>query len=123
LKLFVAVEELAADDAAPREVEPSAPRMARETDTRPIAQPIRTERNTCDVRGLRSDDALSMVDAFIDRMVAADEPVAYVLHGHGTGALKTAVREHLRVSPFVARSAPANPDDGGDAFTALWVKF
>jgi DNA mismatch repair protein MutS2 len=124
LKLFVAIEELSADDATGvREPEPAratAPRVARSGGA-PITV-MRTDRNTCDVRGLRGDDAASMIDSFVDRLVSNDEPVGYVLHGHGTGALKAAVREHLRTSPFIARSAPATPDDGGDAFTVFWVK-
>ena len=42
--------------------------------------------------------------------------------GHGTGALKAAVRDHLKRSPHVERSRAADPEDGGDAFTVLWLK-
>ncbi len=85
-------------------------------------RPVRVEGNTCDVRGLRVDDALSMVDAFLDRLLGEGNTAGFVLHGHGTGALKSAVREHLKRSPYLARSRPADPEDGGDAFTVLWMK-
>jgi DNA mismatch repair protein MutS2 len=83
---------------------------------------LRTESNTVDVRGLRADDALSLVDAFIDRIYGAEETVGFVLHGHGTGALKAAVRAHLERSPHVAKCKAADSEDGGDAFTVFWVK-
>ncbi|MFO0557484.1 MAG: Smr/MutS family protein [Polyangiales bacterium] len=83
---------------------------------------LRTESNTVDVRGLRADDALSLVDAFIDRIYGAEETVGFVLHGHGTGALKAAVRAHLERSPHVAKCKAADGEDGGDAFTVFWVK-
>jgi DNA mismatch repair protein MutS2 len=40
-----------------------------------------------------------------------------VLHGHGTGAMKDAVRRALAGSPYVTDSAPAPEDQGGDALT------
>jgi len=83
---------------------------------------LRTESNTVDVRGLRADDALSLVDAFIDRIYGAEETVGFVLHGHGTGALKAAVRAHLERSPHVAKCKASDSEDGGDAFTVFWVK-
>lgn len=87
-----------------------------------VPRALRTESNTVDVRGLRADDALSLVDSFIDRIYGAEETVGFVLHGHGTGALKAAVRAHLERSPHVAKCKAADHDDGGDAFTVFWVK-
>jgi DNA mismatch repair protein MutS2 len=84
--------------------------------------PARTSGNTIDLRGQRVDDALEMVDVFIDKMMAEGEPAGFVLHGHGTGALKAAVRGHLRKNRFVERANAAEPDDGGDAFTLFRLK-
>ena len=75
-----------------------------------------------DLRGQRVEEALDAVDVFLDRLLNRGERVGYVLHGHGTGALKAAVREHLRASGYVAKSHPAEPDDGGDAFTVAWLR-
>jgi DNA mismatch repair protein MutS2 len=83
---------------------------------------VRTHGNTLDLRGERVEDALDLVDAFLDRMTREGEVAGFVLHGHGTGRLKTAVREHLARSSYVERSHPAEPDDGGDAFTLFWLK-
>jgi DNA mismatch repair protein MutS2 len=83
--------------------------------------PVRTRENTLDLRGLRVEEALERIDAFLDRLLSAGEPAGYVLHGHGTGALKAAVREHLTLSKLIDRARPADPDDGGDAFTVLWL--
>lgn len=79
----------------------------------------RTSENTLDVRGERVDDALELLDAFLDRLLRDGRTRGYVLHGHGTGALKRAVREGLQQSRYVARSGPADPDDGGDACTVI----
>ena len=46
-----------------------------------------------DVRGMRVDDLLREVDAFLDRLFAEGAMDAVILHGHGTGALKEALRD------------------------------
>ncbi|MGC4068587.1 MAG: Smr/MutS family protein [Polyangiaceae bacterium] len=83
--------------------------------------PMRLTRNTLDLRGERVDAALDRVDAFVDELLRLSEPAGYVLHGHGTGALKQAVREHVRSLRHVRDSGPAAPEDGGDAFTLVWL--
>jgi DNA mismatch repair protein MutS2 len=80
---------------------------------------VRTERNTCDLRGQRADEALDTLELFMDRLVMAGEPVAWVLHGHGGGALKQAVRRYLPKAPHAKAWRPADTDEGGDAFTRV----
>jgi DNA mismatch repair protein MutS2 len=78
--------------------------------------------NTLDVRGLRADDALAMLDSFVDRLYSGPSRVGYVLHGHGTGALRVAVREHLRTAlPFVNQSRAGDEAEGGDAVTVFYL--
>ncbi len=83
---------------------------------------IRTTHNTLDLRGMRVEEALEELDRFVDRSVGgAGEDVGFVLHGHGTGALKKAVRDHLALADQVA-SRPAEQEEGGDAFTVFRVR-
>ncbi|HKO49863.1 MAG TPA: Smr/MutS family protein [Polyangiaceae bacterium] len=82
----------------------------------------RTEATTLDLRGQRFEEALAKVDGFIDRLLSINEVAGFVLHGHGTGALKAGVREHLRASAYVEHSRPAEADEGGDAFTVFWLR-
>jgi len=99
-----------------------ASRSQQATPPKPTAAPGRTQDCTLDLRGERVEEALGRVDEFIDRLLGRNEPVGFVLHGHGTGALKTHVREHLRASTYVEHSRPAESDEGGDAFTVFWVR-
>ena len=48
--------------------------------------------------------------------------IVFVLHGHGTGAMKTAIRRTLADSPWVSDSAPAPEDQGGDGLTACRLR-
>lgn len=82
---------------------------------------VRLPVNTCDVRGQRVDEALDKIDAFLDKLVRDGMEVAFILHGHGTGALKVAVRAHLSKAPQVSAWRPANANEGGDAYTVVGV--
>jgi DNA mismatch repair protein MutS2 len=85
------------------------------------ATPVRTPSITLDVRGMRVEEGIDGVDAFVDKLVSQGEPAGFVLHGHGTGALKSAIRSHLGAHPMVTKAIPAEADQGGDAFTVLWT--
>lgn len=88
----------------------------------PIDQAVRLPNNTLDLRGQRADEALELVDRFLDDASLASYDAVFVLHGHGTGVLKRAVRQHLRNSHYIAKTAPANAEQGGDAFTVAILK-
>jgi DNA mismatch repair protein MutS2 len=117
-------ERLDALDPAPPSAKPITPAKPRRaptaSSTRAAAQ--RTRDNTLDIRGLRVEDAPNRLDAFLDRMLGEGEPVGFVLHGHGTGALRSRVREHLAGCSYVEHVRAAEPDEGGDAFTVFWVR-
>jgi len=83
--------------------------------------PVRSEDITLDLRGQRVEDSLALVDHFVDELLRRQEMGGFVLHGHGTGALKEAVRQHLRAHSCISLSRPAERDEGGDAFTILWL--
>ena len=59
---------------------------------------MRTVQNTLDLRGFRYDDAERETDYFLDRQSRAGAARCFVLHGHGTGALKKGLRSYPRPS-------------------------
>jgi DNA mismatch repair protein MutS2 len=94
-------------------------RKAAPTAPPPDAPLIQTRDNTCDVRGLRVDDAVGMAMTFIDRAIGSGQPGVFVLHGHGTGALRDAIRQELARSRYVASFRSGAPDQGGDGVTLV----
>lgn len=80
---------------------------------------IQTPSNTLDLRGMYVDDALPEIDAFLDRLSVAGSSHAFLIHGHGTGALKAGVRRHLKNSPYAKRFLPAPREQGGDGVTIV----
>ena len=67
--------------------------------------------------GQRVDDALEESDKFLDRALLEGKQAVRIIHGFGTGALRKAVREHLRNHPAVKSWRPGNENEGGDGAT------
>jgi DNA mismatch repair protein MutS2 len=75
-----------------------------------------------DLRGMYTDEGVSELDAFLDASFRNDIDLVRIIHGHGTGALKMAVRDHLRRSDYVASSRPGAQNEGGDGVTVVTLK-
>jgi DNA mismatch repair protein MutS2 len=75
----------------------------------------------CDLRGLRVAEALDRVSEVLDRAAAEGCDGVELIHGHGTGALRAAVREHLASSPYVAELTPGDAEAGGDGVTLVRI--
>jgi DNA mismatch repair protein MutS2 len=95
-------------------------RLQAAEEARPTAV-VSTDRRL-DVRGLRVEELLREVERFLDRLYAEGAPDAVILHGHGTGALKAALREHLSASPYVGQFRPGDRHEGGDAATVVMLR-
>src|SRR5262249_59670633 len=78
--------------------------------------------NTLDLRGQRGDDALAAVEAYLDRAALDGRSPIFLIHGHGTGALRKLVREYLDGSPYVARWGPGGPRQGGDGVSIVVLR-
>ena len=78
----------------------------------------RNDDNSVDLRGARVDEALDQLDAYLDR-AARSGGVLYVVHGHGTGALKRAVRSHLGGVPYKIDWRAGGSGEGGDGVTVV----
>lgn len=88
----------------------------------PTSVDPRSRENTCDVRGLQTDDALAMVETFLDRAALESRRVVYVVHGHGSGALRDGLRRELPRSPYVREVRGATQQDGGEAVTLVFLR-
>ncbi len=72
-----------------------------------------------DIRGRRVDEALSEIIPFIDRAMAAGVARAEVVHGKGTGALRSVLHEYLDTNASVARYEEAPLSEGGAGVTLV----
>ena len=72
-----------------------------------------------DLRGERADDALLMLERHLDAAYLAGLPFVRVIHGHGTGALKKAVRQALKGHALVRDYEAGRDGEGGDGVTVV----
>ena len=69
--------------------------------------------------GQTVDEALPALDRFLDASARLGRTEVRVVHGHGTGRLRIAVRAHLKGHPQVAGFRPGGSGEGGDGATVV----
>jgi DNA mismatch repair protein MutS2 len=72
--------------------------------------------------GKQTDEAVDLVDKFLDEAFLNGLSELRIIHGHGTGALRRAVADLLTGHPHVARFKPAGQDQGGAGATIVELK-
>ena len=84
---------------------------------------FRLDANTVDVRGCTFEEAKQKCQNKFGSVMTQKSAVVFILHGHGTGALKKKLRQWLqRDKQWVKSFKKAREEDGGDAFTQVQVK-
>ena len=68
------------------------------------------------------EEAVDQTVAFLDQSILGPFPRAFLIHGHGTGALKKAIRTYLEVSPYVKSFRQGARNEGGDGVTVVELK-
>ena len=75
-----------------------------------------------DLRGMTVDDCLIELDRFIDMGLRTGLNEFTIVHGKGTGALRTAVTRYLKSSPYVKSSRLGLYGEGEDGVTIVVLK-
>jgi DNA mismatch repair protein MutS2 len=75
-----------------------------------------------DLRGMESDEALTALDAGLDRAVLAGLSELRIVHGIGRGVLRAAVERHLRGHPQVAGQRAGQVGEGGRGVTVARIR-
>ena len=89
-----------------------------------IKRPVRlaAAKADLDLRGMMTDEALGMVDMFLDNALMGKLETVTIIHGKGTGALRKAVRAHLKQSRYVKEFRPGVYGEGEDGVTVVTLK-
>mgnify|MGYP005774233885 FL=1 len=75
-----------------------------------------------DLRGMMTDEALLVLDRFLDSAVMGRLDTVTVIHGKGTGAVRKAVRDHLKRSKYVKSFRPGRFGEGEDGVTVVELR-
>ncbi len=88
------------------------------TESKPVN--VRTSQNTVDIRGKRVHLAEPLLEKAIAN--ATDIGSLWIVHGKGTGSLRSGVHEFLKSHPQVSNFELAKQNDGGAGVTVVYLK-
>jgi DNA mismatch repair protein MutS2 len=72
-----------------------------------------------DLRGQRSEEALALLEDYLDRAFMAGMPFVRIIHGKGTGKLRSEVRRVLQGHPQIASFDEGQEKEGGSGVTVV----
>ncbi|MEJ2560874.1 MAG: Smr/MutS family protein [Anaerolineae bacterium] len=72
-----------------------------------------------DLRGQTAEEALHRLDLYLDDAYLVGLPWVRIIHGKGTGVLRSAVRDALQGHPLVASYEAGKEGEGGDGVTVV----
>ncbi len=72
--------------------------------------------------GMTVEEAISRLEPYLNYAALADLNEVKIIHGHGTGRLKKAIREYLKDHPLVEAFRPGGDEEGGDGVTIVKMR-
>ena len=75
-----------------------------------------------DLRGETVDDALLLVDKYLDDAALSHFESVTIIHGKGTGALRSAIGDMLRHHPHAKSFRPGRYGEGEAGVTVVEIK-
>ena len=78
--------------------------------------------SSLDLRGQRYEEALTNIDRYIDAALLAGYKQVTIVHGKGTGALRSGITKYLENNRSVKKFQFAPPNAGGNGATIVYFK-
>ncbi len=75
-----------------------------------------------DIRGRNSEEGIMEVDMYLDRAYSSHLTSVCIIHGKGTGVLRTNIHNHLRSHPHVKSFRLGKYGEGEDGVTVVTLK-
>lgn len=101
---------------------PSAAKAAQKIVTNVKRTRDENVRSELDLRGANLEEALIEVDRFIDEAYLANLGQIYIIHGKGTGILRTGISDYLRKHKHIKSYRLGNYGEGGTGVTVAELK-
>ena len=76
----------------------------------------------CDVRGMALEEAIMTVDQYLDQAILAGMGEVSIIHGKGTGVLRSGIQQHLKHHMHVASCRLGVYGEGESGVTIVTLK-
>ena len=119
IKTTVKLDRLERTNAAPQKQEPAKSTFVSSQTHDQMYEKKLGFKQDIDVRGMRGDEALRAVTYFIDDAILVGMGRVRILHGTGTGILRTLIRQYLDTVPGVRHFADEHVQFGGAGITVV----
>lgn len=120
IKTTVKLDRLERANAQPKQVELSTKSTYISTQTQDSMYEKKLNfKQDIDVRGMRGDEALQAVTYFIDDAILVGMARVRILHGTGTGILRSLIRQYLQTVPGILHFADEHIQFGGAGITVV----
>ena len=119
IKTTVKLDRLERTNAAPQKQEPVKSTFVSSQTHDQMYEKKLGFKQDIDVRGMRGDEALQAVTYFIDDAILVGMGRVRILHGTGTGILRTLIRQYLDTVPGVRHFADEHVQFGGAGITVV----
>ncbi len=120
IKTTVKIDRLEPTSAKPKQAELSTKSTYLSTQTQDSMYEKKLHfKQDIDVRGMRGDEAIQAVTYFIDDAILIGVSRVRILHGTGTGILRTLIRQYLQTVPGVRHFADEHVQFGGAGITVV----
>ncbi|MCD8092320.1 MAG: Smr/MutS family protein [Bacteroides sp.] len=120
IKTTVKLDRLERTNAQPKQADASTKSTYISTQTQDAMYEKKLHfKQDIDVRGMRGDEALQAVTYFIDDAILVGMSRVRILHGTGTGILRTLIRQYLETVPGVSHFADEHIQFGGAGITVV----
>ncbi len=78
--------------------------------------------NRCDLRGLMVDEAILVLDRFLDDLLLSGLTECTIIHGKGTGALRAGITQYLKSDPRIRTFRLGTFGEGENGVTIAEIK-
>ncbi len=119
IKTTVKLERLERSNATPQKQEPAKSTFVSNQTQDSMYEKKLNFKQDIDVRGMRGDEALQAVTYFVDDAILIGMNRVRILHGTGTGILRTLIRQYLQTVPGIRHFADEHVQFGGAGITVV----
>jgi len=97
----------------------AAPRRTDATVSLRLRKPAGNVPVELDLRGKRADEIEPALDTYLNAAMMARLPNVRIIHGFGTGTVRTIVRDYVKASRLARSFRPGEKGEGGDGVTVV----